>query len=389
MPYGRQKIDNQDIRKVVSVLKNDLITQGNQIQKFESGFSKYVGAKYAVACSSGTAALHLSCLALGLGVGKSLLTTPISFVATANCAEYVGAKVIFSDIEKEYFCLSAEKLEQTLKKKKIHTVALVHMGGHSADLYKIHKLKKKYKFNLIEDACHGLGGTFNKKKIGACFYSDISTFSFHPVKNITTGEGGMITTNDKSIYEKLLLLRSHGINKNKKKFVNKILGFNKDKNLNPGYYEMVNLGFNYRITDFQAALGLSQLSKLKKIIKRKREIAKIYNKTFSKNKYIEIPKEKINVLHAYHLYTLIIDFKKLGKSRGQIMQELKKKKIGTQILYIPIHLQPYYSKKYKYKYGNFPEAEKYYNNCLSIPIFPDLKNHEVNYIVKTISKIIS
>ena len=324
LPYSRQFIDSRDIKEVTKVLKSDFITQGPRISIFEKNFAKYVGAKYAVACATGTAALHLSCQALELGPGKKLLTTPITFVASANCAQFVGADTFFADIDLINCCISPKSLEKKLKKNKIDVVVVVHMSGHPANLEEIFKLKKKYKFKLIEDACHALGGFYKKAKIGSCKYSEISTFSFHPVKPITTGEGGMITTNDVQIYKSLLKFRTHGIHKNKNDFINKDMAFDKNGNVNSWYYEMNALGFNYRITDIQAALGDSQLKKIDKFTKKRRQTAKIYNAGFSKNKLITVPNEHHGVRHAYHLYTILVNFKKLGKSRNEIMLELKK-----------------------------------------------------------------
>lgn len=389
LPYSRQFIDSKDIKEVNKVLKNDFITQGPRIPIFEKNFAKYVGAKYAVACATGTAALHLSCQALELSPGKKLLTTPITFVASANCAQFVGADTYFADIDLSNYCISTKSLEQELKKNKIDVVVVVHMSGHPANLEEIFELKKKYKFKLIEDACHALGGLYKKTKIGSCKYSEISTFSFHPVKPITTGEGGMITTNNSQIYKSLLKFRTHGIHKNKNDFVNKDMAFDKNGNINSWYYEMNALGFNYRITDIQAALGDSQLKKANKFTKKRRQTAKMYNAGFSKNKLITVPMEYHWVRHAYHLYTILVNFKKLGKSRNEVMLELKKNNIGTQVLYIPVHLQPYYSKKYNYKKGHFRIAEKYYENCLSIPIFADLKKHEIKHVISKINLIIS
>jgi len=389
LPYSRQFIDSRDIKEVTKVLKSDFITQGPRISIFEKNFAKYVGAKYAVACATGTAALHLSCQALELGPGKKLLTTPITFVASANCAQFVGADTFFADIDLINYCISPKSLEQKLKKNKIDVVVVVHMSGHPANLEEIFKLKKKYKFKLIEDACHALGGFYKKAKIGSCKYSEISTFSFHPVKPITTGEGGMITTNNIQIYKSLLKFRTHGIHKNKNDFINKDMAFDKNGNVNSWYYEMNALGFNYRITDIQAALGDSQLKKIDKFTKKRRQTAKIYNAGFLKNKLIKVPKECHGVIHAYHLYTILVNFKKLGKSRNEVMLELKKNNIGTQVLYIPVHLQPYYAKKYNYKKGHFRVAEKYYQNCLSIPIFADLKKHEISHVLSKINLIIS
>ena len=241
---------------------------------------------------------------------------------------------------------------------------------------------------MIEDACHALGGKYSKKKVGSCNYSDLSTFSFHPVKPITTGEGGMITTNNKTIYEKLLIFRTHGIHKNPIKFENNNIAFDKEGNPNRWYYEMSNLGYNYRITDLQAALGNSQLKKLDKFTSIRNKIAKIYNKGFKNNKFITIPTVQKHVKHAYHLYTILIDFNAINKSRNQVMSELAKINIGTQVLYIPVFLQPYYKKKYNYKVEKFQNSIEYYNQALSIPIFTSLKKSEVNYIIKKINEII-
>ena len=389
LPYSRQFIDEEDIRVVSNVLKENLITQGPKIASFEKSFARYVGSKFAVACATGTAALHLSCQALKLGQGNNLLTSPITFIASANCAQFVGADTHFADIDSKSYCISSTSLEKELKKKKIDIVVVVHMCGHSANLEEIYKLKKKYDFKIIEDACHALGGFYKKHRIGSCYYSDISTFSFHPVKSITSGEGGMITTNNKKIYESLLKFRTHGIHKNKNDFLNHEMAFDNKGKVNSWYYEMPELGFNYRITDIQAALGESQLKKITKFIKKRRKIAKAYNLGFSKNDLIITPSESSEVTHSYHLYTILINFEKLGKSRNTVMQELKNNKIGTQVLYIPIHLQPYYLEKYGFKNGDFPIAEKYYKNCLSIPIFPYLKDHEVNHVINKINSIIS
>ena len=342
-----------------------------------------------MACATGTAALHLSCQALKLGQGNNLLTSPITFIASANCAQFVGADTHFADIDSKSYCISPTSLEKELKKKKIDIVVVVHMSGHSANLEEIYKLKKKYDFKIIEDACHALGGFYKKHRIGSCYYSDISTFSFHPVKSITSGEGGMIASNNKKIYESLLKFRTHDIHNNQNDFLNHEMAFDNKGKVNSWYYEMPELGFNYRITDIQAALGESQLKKIEKFIKKRRKIAKTYNLGFSKNDLITIPSESSEVTHSYHLYTILINFEKLGKSRNTVMQELKNSKIGTQVFYIPVHLQPYYLKKYGFKNGDFPIAEKYYKNCLSIPIFPYLKDHEVNHVINKINSIIS
>ena len=388
LPYSRQNLDKSDINEVKKVLKSNFITQGPKILEFEKNFAKYVNSKYAVACATGTAALHMACQSLNISKDDNIITSPITFVASANCGEFVGAKTYFADIDHRNFCIDPVNLEKILKKKKIKLVVVVHMTGHSADMQKIYSLKKKYDFKIIEDSCHALGGRYKNRKIGSCFFSDISTFSFHSVKPITTGEGGMITTNDKKIYRKLLKFRTHGIHKNSNEFSNKSMAFDNNGKPNMWYYEMSALGYNYRITDIQAALGNSQLKKINKFYKTRNEIAKIYNKGFSKNPLISTPKVFKDVKHAYHLYTIIIDFKKLKKTRNEVMLSLKKFNIGTQVLYIPVHLQPYYKKKYNYKLGDFPKAENYYKNCLSIPIFYGMKKKEINLVINKINNII-
>ncbi len=388
LPYSRQSIDKKDISEVNKILKKDFITQGPKINEFERNFAKYVGAKYAVACATGTAALHIACQSLNLKQNGNLLTSPITFVASANCAQFIGADNHFSDIDLDNYCISPYSLEKVLKKKHIDIVVAVHMSGHSADMERINILKKKYNFKIIEDACHALGGSYKNKRIGSCFYSDISTFSFHPVKPITTGEGGMVTTNDKKIYNNLLKFRTHGIHKNKQDFYNKDMAYDENGNINQWYYEMSDLGYNYRITDIQSALGNSQLKKIDKFIKARRKIAKAYDFGFLKNKFIKTPKVNKNVKHAYHLYTLLIDFKRIKKSRNEIMKKLKDLNIGTQVLYIPVHLQPYYLKKYNFKKGDFPNSEIYYESCLSIPIFPGISKKEINFIIEKINSLI-
>ena len=390
LPYSKQNIDKSDINSVLKVLKSNFITQGPEISNFEKNFAKYVGAKYAVACATGTAALHISCLALNLSSKSNVLTSPITFVASANCAEFIGANVDLVDIDKSNHCMSAYELEKKLRKqKKIDLVIIVHMAGQSAEMEKIYKLKKKYKFKLIEDSCHALGGRYKQFKVGSCKFSDISTFSFHPVKPITTGEGGMVTTNNKEIYEKLILFRTHGITKNPRYFTSKKNSRDNNGNINRWYYEMLNLGYNYRLTDIQAILGKNQLTKLDKFTKERNKIAKRYDAAFKKNDLISVLNVKPNTYHAYHLYTLLIDFKNLKKSRNEIMEKLASFNIGSQVLYIPIYHQPYYKKKYNFKIKNFKNSENYYQNALSIPIFFGLKKKEQDFIISKINTVIS
>lgn len=388
LPYSRQYISKDDIKKVISVLKSDFITQGPEINKFEKNFADYVGAKYAVACATGTAALHLSCLSLGITKKSKVITPAVTFVASANCAEFIGANVNLVDIDNETHCISIKDLEKKLKEKKIDLVITVHLAGHSSDMEKIYKLKKKYKFNLIEDSCHALGGKYKKYKVGSCKFSDISTFSFHPVKPITTGEGGMITTNDKNIYEKLILYRTHGIHKNYKKFKNLSLGFDENKEANRWYYEMSDLGYNYRLTDIQAALGNNQLKRIDKITKKRNLVANFYKKEFGKISGIKLPITAKYTYHAYHLFTILIDFKKFKISRNSFIKELANKGIGSQVLYIPIFMQPYYQNKYKFNIKDFTNSVSYYEKAISIPIFFDITKKELKFISKSIKEIL-
>ncbi len=389
LPYSRQYISNNDIKRVSSVLKSDFITQGPEIINFEKNFAKYVGAKYAVACATGTAALHLACLALGISRNSKILTSAVTFVASANCAEFVGANVDFVDIDHRTHCMSVKDLERKCKQKKIDLVITVHLAGHSSDMEKIYKLKKKYKFNLIEDSCHALGGKYKNIRVGSSKFSDISTFSFHPVKPITTAEGGMITTNNKYIFEKLILYRTHGIHKNSKKFLNHSLAFDENGEPNRWYYEMSDLGYNYRITDIQAALGDSQLKKIDKITSKRNKIAEFYKKEFKNLNGVTIPHTSKGIYHAYHLFTILVDFKKFKLSKNIFMKKLASIGIGSQVLYIPVFYQPYYQKKYKYKFKNFPNSISYYERALSIPIFYDIKRSELKFISQNIKKLLS
>ena len=389
LPYSRQIITKDDIKKVVSVLESDFITQGPEITNFEKNFAKYVGAKYAASCATGTAALHLSCLALGINKKSKILTSAVTFVASANCAEFIGASVDFVDIDKQTHCISVNNLEKKLiKNKKIDLVIAVHLAGHSAEMEKIYKLKKKYKFNLLEDSCHALGGSYKNYKVGSCKFSDISTFSFHPVKPITTGEGGMITTNNKKIYEKLLLFRTHGIHKNSKSFLNRSLAFDENKEVNRWYYEMSELGYNYRMTDIQASLGNNQLKRIDKITIYRNKVAQVYKKEFKNIADIKMPSTISNTYHAYHLFTVLIDFKKLNFTRNFFMKKLAENGIGSQVLYIPVFLQPYYKRKYGYNKKQFPNSMDYYEKALSIPIFYNIKKTELKKVVKTIKSLI-
>jgi len=389
LPYSRQEIAENDVDAVLEVLRSDLITQGPQIEQFEQKFARTVGAKFAVACNSGTAALHLACRTLGLNNRGSILTSPITFLASATCAEFMNAQVEFGDIEQDTWGISVDLIKKTLERKKVDIVIPVHFAGHSVDMSELSKLRNKYGFKIVEDACHALGGEYGGKQIGSCQFSDIATFSFHPVKHITTGEGGMLTTNSAAVYEKAVELRAHGVHKDPKRFVNEYLAFDEEGQQNPWYYEMRDLGYNYRMTGLQAALGLSQLDKLDDFIKRRRYIASRYNKELARIEGVTLPVEKTKVKHGYHLYTLLIDFDLIGKSRRQVMEELRERNVGTQVLYIPVHLQPYFYEKYGHRPGEYPIAENYYSKCLSIPIFPSMTDDEIEVVIASVCDVLA
>lgn len=375
IPYSKQDITDADIDAVVSVLKSDLLTQGPKIGEFEVEFSKYIGSNYAVAVSNGTAALHLCALALGTQPGDKVITTPISFSATANCIRYCGAEVVFADIDPKTFLLDINNVEKLLKdspKGKYKGIIPVDFAGLPVDLEKVRKLADHYGLWIIEDACHAPGG-FKRNSEGTTVncgqgtYADLAIFSFHPVKHIAAGEGGMITTNNEELYHKLRNLRSHGIQQRPELKVH---------NHGPWYYEMQELGYNYRLTDIQSALGLSQLSRQQLGMERRRAIAEKYSIAFQNAPFI---KRQAGVVegHAYHLYVIEVD------KRNELLAYLLSINIIVQIHYIPIHLMPYYQSLGN-KEGDMPVAEEYYRNCMSIPLYPNLTDKEQDFVIKSI-----
>ena len=388
IPYGRQSITHKDIEAVVETLNSDFLTQGPKIKEFEILFAEYIGSKYAIAVSNGTAALHLSALALDIKHGDKIITTPITFAASANCIRYCGGEVVFVDINSESKLIDLEKVKSLLKSSPPNTfkgIIPVDFAGYPVNTEELRKIALDYNLWILEDACHSPGGYFedSNRKIQNCgngIYADLSIFSFHPVKHIATGEGGMITTNDEKLYKKILKLRTHGITNLQGEFINSIItatgGVVSDSY--PGWYmEMQDLGFNYRITDFQAALGISQLERADQNLIRRNEIAKRYYDAFQAKKYIK----KINRVipgHAYHLYIIEVE------DRLGLYNYLRENKILAQIHYFPTHLMPYYQ-KFGWKYGDMPEAEKYYANCLSLPMFPTLTEEEQEYVIDKIN----
>lgn len=375
IPYGKQFISQEDINNVIESLKSEFLTQGPKIAEFENAFAKYIGSKYAIAVSNGTAALHLCTLALNVSEGDKVITTPITFAASANCVKYCGGEVVFVDIDPETYLLDYNKVEKLLESSPIGTysgLVLVDFAGRAIDLEKFSVLAKRFNLWIIEDACHAPGGYFKDSNgeiqyCGNSKFANLAIFSFHPVKHIACGEGGMITTNDEKLYQKLLLLRTHGITKDTSLL---------SENHGGWYYEMQTLGFNYRLTDFQAALGISQLKRADQGIIKRREIAKNYCDFFNKKDYI-ISQSGYVEGHAYHLY--IIQTPK----RKELYNFLKSKGIFCQVHYIPLHKMPYYKDLNK-EYIVISESEKYYNNCLSLPMFPTLTCEEQKYVMTQI-----
>ena len=382
IPYSKQHISQEDIDAVSLVLKSKFITQGPYVDTFEKAISKKVKAKYAIALNSATSALHLACLALDLKEGDYLWTTPISFVASANCARYCSANVSFVDINSSTGLISINELEEKLiiaaKKNKLPKIIIpVHLGGASCDMKKIYDLSRKYNFRIIEDASHALGGLYEQEPVGSCKYSDVTVFSFHPVKMITTGEGRMVTTNDINIANKIKTLRSHGITKLEKDFIYEMPG--------DWYYEQQSLGFNYRITDLCCALGTSQLSRLENFIFERTNIDNKYRELLQDTSFnmIEI---KSNVKSSFHLSILKLPAvdKNLHKF---IFEGLKKKNIGVQLHYLPIHLQPYY-REMNFKKGDYPESEAYAISSLSIPNYPGLETKHLLRIINVLKNLL-
>lgn len=377
--YGHQYITDEDIQVVVDTLKSDYLTQGPRILEFEKDFAKYCGCKYACVVSNGTAALHLCAMALDINPGDKVITTPITFVASANGFRYCGAEIVFCDIHPDTYLMDLDKLEDILKaspKGTYKAVVPVDFAGYPVDVERMRALADEYGFAIVEDACHAPGGYLVDSKgvkniVGNGHYSDLTVFSFHPVKHIATGEGGAITTNNKELYDKVSLYRTHGITKDPSLL---------QENHGGWYYEMQELGYNYRITEFQAALGISQLKRLDWSINRRNEIAKKYDEAFA-NTPIHIPFRADNIKHAFHLYIIQID------NRRELYDYLRRNNIYSQVLYIPAHTMPYY-KQLGWNNGDMPIAEDYYSKCLALPMYPSLTDEEQEFIISNVLSFI-
>lgn len=380
IPYGRQTITEEDIHAVVEVLKSDWLTQGPTIKIFEDRFAEYVGARYAVAVSNGTAALHLSAMALGVKPGDKVITTPITFSASANCVRYCGGDVVFADIDPDTLLLDVTRVRELLAKSPKGTykgIIPVDFSGRAVDLQKFRALADEYGLWIIEDACHAPGGYFTdsagqKQLCGNSRFADLAIFSFHPVKHIAAGEGGMITTNSEALYKQLLNLRTHGIQQDtsKKLFDHGVW-----------YYEMQELGYNYRLTDIQAALALSQLSRADAGLARRKELAARYEEAFRNENFIEKQSGVVEG-HAYHLYIIQV------KRRKELIMYLRDRNIWPQVHYVPVHLMPYY-RQFGWKEGDMPMSEAYYAGCLSLPLYPALSNAEQDYVIESVRKFYS
>ncbi len=389
--YGHQKIDDDDINSVVKALRGNWLTTGPIVKEFESKISRYTGAKYTVTCSSGTAGLILSYMALGKEY-KNILIPSMTFVSTASAAKLLGKNVHLVDCDERTGLICLNEVEKIINKKKIDAIIPVHMNGKSVDLERLRKITKKKKIAIIDDASHAIGSeyfTSSKKKIkvGSSIHADLTVFSFHPVKNITTGEGGAITTNSKKLYEKLLLYRNHGIEKNKNNILNKSIAFNSKGQVNQWYYEVQEIGFNFRLSDLNCALGLSQLKKIEIFKKKRSDLVLAYHKHLAEiNEIVEIVNDFKDKITSWHLFVVRIKFSNLEKSRDFIMKELFKKSIQTQVHYIPIHFHPYYKKKVYEK--KFKGTESYYNKILTLPLHPSMEEKDVKYITNSLKEII-
>lgn len=385
IPYGHQDINEEDIKSVIEVLKSDFLTTGPKVTEFEQKIAEYVGCKYAVAVSNGTAALHSACFAAGIKEGDEVLTTPMTFAATSNSILYTGGKPVFVDINKDTYNIDIDEIEKNIT-NKTRAIIAVDFTGQPAELFKIKELADKYNLIFIEDAAHSLGAEISDysgkwHRVGSV--ADMTTFSFHPVKHITTAEGGMICTDDYELYNKLKLFRTHGITRDTELLMNKSKG--------KWYYEELFLGYNYRLSDLQAALGISQLKRLDKFIERRKHIAATYNNAFSQENFcdkITIPFQMENAKSSYHLYVVKLNLAAIGKSREQIFNELLEFNVGVNVHYIPVYYHPYYE-SLSYKKGLCREAEKLYEEMLTLPLYPGMSEDDINYVIECVAKVVT
>ena len=383
IPYGKHEITQEDIDSVVDVLRSDFITQGPVVPQFEQQVAQYCHAQYAVAVNSATSALHLACLALGLEPGDRLWTSPITFVASANCGLYCGAKIDFVDIDPQTYNLCPKALEQKLIAAEMSgelpkVVVAVHLGGQSCDMKSIDALAQQYHFKIIEDASHAIGGKYLNKPIGHCRYSDITVFSFHPVKIITSGEGGIAVTNNKQYADKMGQLRQHGITRDPTQMTKESDG--------PWYYQQTDLGFNYRLSDIHAALGLSQLQRLDQCVLIRKTLASRYDELLA-DLPISLPLQQEACYSAFHLFIIRIDLKKNTASHLEVFESLKAQGISVNLHYIPIHLQPFYQRM-GFKEGDFPEAESYYQQAITLPLYPTLTYQQQDQVIAALTKVL-
>ena len=376
LPYGKQSIDKCDIEAIINILNGDYLTTGPTIKQFEDKVAKYVGAKYAVAVSNGTAALHAACYAAGIREDDEVITSPMTFAASANCILYCGGKPVFADINPDTYNIDPKEIEAKIT-NKTKAIIPVHFTGQSVDLDPIIELAKKHNLIVIEDAAHALGTKYKGKYIGNI--SHMTEFSFHPVKTVTTGEGGIITTNSKELYEKLILFRTHGITKNSE--------FMSHKEEGSWYYEQIDLGYNYRITDLQCALGLSQMDKIDEFIKRRKELVNMYNKELSKVDGIIIQKEEAFSDTSRHLYIIKLDLNKFTVSRKEIFEALLSENIGVNVHYLPVYLHPYYQ-KLGYQKGLCPNAEKLYESMITLPLYPAMSDNDFEDVINAVNKVL-
>lgn len=376
LPYGQQWIEEEDIAQVVKVLQSNFLTQGPAIQEFENQVASYVGAKYAVAFCNGTAALHAACDAAGIGVDDEVITTPLTFVASSNCVLYQGGRPVFADIDPETYNIDPNDIVAKITSK---TKALIPVDftGQPANMNEINDIARKFGLVVIEDAAHSLGGRYKGNKVGTM--ADMTMFSFHPVKHITTGEGGVIVTDNEKYYQRMLLFRSHGITREPERLMS--------DHREPWYYEMQFLGYNYRMTDLQASLGSSQLNKLESFLNRRREIIQLYNQAFEEMEGVVTPFQDPDSDSAWHLYVLKLDPEQLRASRKQIFEALRAENIGVNVHYIPVYLQPYYQ-ELGYKNGSCPVAEAVYEQLITLPLYPKMTDSDVNDVIIAVNRIL-